>query len=187
MKNLIRRKYDLRYRSDRRGYLYVRLSVFLFFAVICLVLGGTYKEHTQAKEIMVPVFEVLETQTQPEPTATPEPEPTPTDLQAEIKAEIRRVFGEDYDKAMTLLQGKGSGTCAENKHLNPEAINDNTTWGGVGQDIGIFQINTHWQGFNQNSVRFLKNYKINIQVAKQIFDESGGNFSRWTCGREFKI
>jgi len=107
----------------------------------------------------------------------------PKDEKTLIKEEIRTVFGQDYDRAMKLLTDP---RCHENLALDPNAVNDNTTWGGKGQDIGIFQISTYWQGFDNHSVKFLKNYKVNIRIAKQIFDESG-SFKMWTCGKYLKI
>lgn len=95
----------------------------------------------------------------------------------QIKNYISQVFGGQSDKAFTLLS-------CENKSLNPNAVNDNTTWGGVGQDIGVFQINNTWQ---KTQDKFLLNWKINIEIAKQLFDENGGHFSLWTCGRNLGI
>lgn len=106
-----------------------------------------------------------------------------------IEAEIREVFGEYSDKALLLLKGRGDGTCAENRTLNPKAVNDNTEWGGTGQDLGVFQINNYWQGFRHygKSVQFLFDPSINIRVAWRIFVDEGYSFSKWTCGRYYGI
>jgi hypothetical protein len=83
---------------------------------------------------------------------------------------------------MLLLTGD---KCHENKALNPNAVNDNTTWGGVGQDIGVFQINTDWQGVTNKA--FLTDPVINIRIAYNIFVRSGYSFKLWTCGKVYKI
>lgn len=93
-----------------------------------------------------------------------------------IVNEIYNVFGKDAPKAFKLLN-------CENKRLNPNAINDNTVWGGVGRDYSIFQINDTWQRVQP---KFLLNWRVNILVAKQIYDESH-SFKMWTCGKELGI
>ncbi len=100
---------------------------------------------------------------------------------ATIEAYIEYVFGPAFPKAMLLLKGTGGDSCAENRNLDPLAINDNTTWGGVGRDIGVFQINSKWQ---KVQVKFLYNWRINVLIAKQLYDESG-SFKLWSCGRYY--
>ena len=123
-----------------------------------------------------------------EPTPTVEPVLASEDQQKEIEAYIKTVFGKDSDKAMRLLTDR---KCHENMSLDPEAVNRNWIKGETGKysssDWGVFQINDKWQGFNHQSVKFLKNYKVNIEVAKQLFDESGGSFKLWTCGKVLGI
>ena len=103
-----------------------------------------------------------------------------------IKVYIKSVFGPDYNKAIQLLTNPA---CHENGNLNPNAVNHNYGVSGVitSTDWGLFQINDHWQGFNQISDRFLLNYKINTNIAKEIFDENGHTFDRWTCGKALGI
>jgi len=122
-------------------------------------------------------------------TATPSPAPTGSTEHEEIVELIIDVFGEHADKAFLLLQGDGAGTCAENRHLDPDAMNDNTQWGGVGKDWGIFQINDHWQGFRHagKAEQFLTDPELNIRIAWRIFEDNGYSFSRWTCGRVYGI
>lgn len=91
---------------------------------------------------------------------------------------INEVFGKDAPKAFKLLT-----ECGENKALNPLAVNWNNDQYNS-QDFGVFQINNHWQGV---SGRFLKNWKVNIEVAHQIYTESGNNFHLWTGGRKCQI
>lgn len=92
---------------------------------------------------------------------------------------ITEVFGSDAPKAFQLL--RGNGKCSgENGNLDPNAVNDNTTWGGIGQDIGVFQISNKWQGVQD---KFLKNWHINVQIAYQLFIENHKHFNLWTSGR----
>lgn len=98
---------------------------------------------------------------------------------------IKYVFGKDSDKAFLLLKGNGTkDACAENRYLNPKAKNDNTEWGGRGIDWGVFQINDSWQGVNP---KFLLNWKVNIEVAHQLYVENGNSFKLWTCGKVYGI
>lgn len=123
------------------------------------------------------------------PTSTPSPAPGGA-ANEEVRQLIIEVFGEHADKAFLLLQGDGTpGACAENRALNPEAVNDNREWGGVGRDWGVFQINDHWQGFRHEgkAIQFLTDPEINVRVAWRIFEDNGYSFSRWTCGRHYGI
>lgn len=103
--------------------------------------------------------------------------PTPTSGKQQIIDYINTTFGEDAPNAIKVF------TCESG--LNPRAYNDNTSWGGVGHDLGVAQINDHYQGVT--NADFLYNYKINILMAKQIFDKWGHNFHAWTCGRKLGL
>lgn len=93
---------------------------------------------------------------------------------------IKYTFGPDADKAMLLLKGQGEGTCAENRHLNWDVQNYNAD-GSV--DIGVFQVNSYWQKVQP---KFLYNWRVNVLIAKQLFDESG-SFKLWSCGKWYGI
>lgn len=95
----------------------------------------------------------------------------------EIDAEIKRVFGEDYDKAKKVLS-------CENSSLNPDAVNTAGNYPPGSRDIGVFQINEYWQA---TQGKFLFNWKINIQIAHQLFMENGKQFNLWTCGRRLGL
>jgi len=99
-----------------------------------------------------------------------------------IVNEIKLVFGSYSDKAFQLLT---SPVCHENGKLNPQAVNDNTSWGGVGKDYGIFQINDKWQGVSNTN--FLTDWHINIRMAWNIFQRSGYSFKMWSCGKVLHI
>jgi hypothetical protein len=102
----------------------------------------------------------------------------PQSEHSQIVNYITEVFGADAPKAFQLLN-------CENHALNPLAVNDNTTWGGIGQDIGIFQINTVWQGVTNRA--FLYDWRTNIDMAHNIYTRDGSTFKLWTCGRELEI
>ncbi len=104
---------------------------------------------------------------------------------SEVEAYIYKVFGEDgYNKAMLLLKGNGPDTCAENRGLSPEAINDNTTWGGVGRDWSIFQVNDVYHPVTELNLH--TDWKANVRYAKRMYDNDGQTFGkRWTCGKVY--
>lgn len=93
----------------------------------------------------------------------------PTTEQQQIINYIKEVFGSHSTEALKIANCES--------HLNPKAFNDNTTWGGVGRDWGVFQINDTWQGVSNRA--FLTDWKINVLMAKKIFDNRG--WSAWTC------
>lgn len=113
----------------------------------------------------------------PAPVATIQPTEQPK-YDNEIEAYIHEVFGKHAEKAMYLLEG--NGICGENHNLNPNAVNDNTTWGGVGRDCGVFQINDVYHPFTCEQ---LKDYKTNIDYAYRMFKNDNYTFVRWTAGR----
>lgn len=85
---------------------------------------------------------------------------------------IVEVFGDDASDAIIII-----GKC-ENKAFNPKAENWNTngTW-----DAGIFQVNE----IHGYSMEEMKNWKLNIDAAKKIFDASG--WSAWACSEEVGV
>lgn len=124
---------------------------------------------------------------EPVPVNTPVPSPTPFVEPNIPKDYITYVFGEkDAKKAFLLLQGNGEpGGCAENRNLDPKAVNDNRTWGGVGRDVNIFQVNDVFHPVKELNLE--DDWKANIDYAKRMFDRDGGTFSkRWTCGKHYK-
>ena len=104
------------------------------------------------------------------------PKPTPTERE-QIDAYIVEVFGDDADKAFKVL------SCENNAH-NPLAVNTAGNVPAGSRDIGVFQINEHWQ---RTQGKFLFNWKINVEIAHQLFEENGKSFKLWTCGRKFNI
>ena len=99
---------------------------------------------------------------------------------------IREVFGEHADKAFLLLKGDGTkGACAENRNLDPKAVNDNRTWGGVGRDVSIFQVNDVYHPVKELNLE--NDWKANIDYAYRMFKNDNYRFVRWTCGRYYGI
>ncbi len=119
-------------------------------------------------------------------TASPKPLESTTEVQNDTpESYIKEVFGEHSDKAFLLLKGNGEkGSCAENRQLDPKAVNDNRTWGGVGRDVNIFQVNDHYHPVVELNLE--NDWKANIDYAKRMFDHDGETFSkRWTCGKYY--
>ena len=82
---------------------------------------------------------------------------------------IEEVFEEHLVIALAVAQCESG--------LRPSAFNDNTTWGGVGRDHGIFQINDVYHA-NKGDIPNLT-WKQNIRIARKIFDASG--WYAWSC------
>ena len=102
-----------------------------------------------------------------------------------IEDKIRAKFGEHADTALLLLRGKDGG-CSENGGLDPKAINDNVDGS---QDFGVFQLNSHWNGFNKyvRNTQLLLDSDINIGIAYRLFVQNGYSFGVWACGKAYGI
>ena len=155
------------------------ITLFLILMSICFYLfNNWYKK--QSDTIYVYAEEPTET-----PVSSPKPQQEPSD----IKGYIEYIFGEDAPKAFKLLQGEGVGTCAENRNLDQKAYNRNWIEGKPGEywstDWGIFQINDKFHPVEKLNLR--TDWKANIRYAKRMFDNDGGSFKRWTCGRYYNI
>lgn len=102
--------------------------------------------------------------------------PTPTQRQL-IDREIQEVWGKEAGKFNKLLD-------CENYSRDPRITNiNNDEWHS--KDVGIAQINNHWQGVSNES--FLTDYTINIRMAHNIYIRDGHSFKLWTCGRKLGI
>jgi len=156
-----------RNRYNRRPIL---TPIILGVAVICFI-------HTHL--LGQPARQIVHAQTTIRVAAaasTPAATPTPTEHD-QIVGYIKQVFGTDSDKAFELLT---SPTCHENRTLDPDAVNVNADGS---RDYSIFQIDDRWQGVQG---KFLLNWKVNVLIAKQLFDESH-SFKMWTCGQALQI
>jgi len=97
---------------------------------------------------------------------------------------VKEKFGEHADKAFLLLEG--NEVCSgENKTHNPDAINDNTTWGGVGVDRGYWQINSVYHPHVSDWCA--SDIKCSTDYAWRMFENDDYTFVRWTSGRCLNI
>lgn len=98
---------------------------------------------------------------------------------------IKKIFGDHANKAFLLLKGDGIHNCAENRNLDPKAVNDNRVWGGVGRDVSIFQVNDVYHPVKELNLE--NDWKANIDYGWRMFENDGYTFSkRWTCGKFYK-
>jgi len=158
------------------------IAIALLLAILFCVADAQLAKN-QKVEAKTPQSTEVPTET-PKPSEAPkitEIKETPKTQKEEIEAYIREVFGKDADKALLLLKGKGEGTCAENRNLDPNAVNDNTWWGGKGKDWGIFQINDKYHPVYKLNLH--KDWRANVRYAYRMFVNDGYSFRRWTCGR----
>ena len=160
-------------------YFTSRLGIICLIGFLLLVMAGQIKR-TEPRQIIspVPITKAQE---------ITEVLPTPTPVLGEkeqIIQEIVNVFGEHSEKAFLLLLGKDNKSCAENRTLNPKAVNDNTWWGGVGRDCGVFQINDYYHPYTCEE---LKDWKLNINYAWRMFKNNNYQFSRRACGLKYGI
>jgi len=108
-----------------------------------------------------------------EDTSVATPSATPA-LKFDIDAQayVYKVFSKDHERAFEIID-------CESK-WNTNALNDNTTWGGIGQDRGIWQINNV---FHPVSDECAYDYKCSTNYAKRMYDNDNQSFTRWTCGK----
>lgn len=124
-----------------------------------------FQNWMNTEEVIVSASEIV-------PTTTPSPTPTPV-LPTEVHRYIYEKFGEDYEKAVKVVM------CESRFKL--KAFNDNTTWGGVGQDRGIWQINNVYHPVSDACAY---DYKCSTDYAYRMYKNDNKNFNRWTCGRK---
>lgn len=176
-------KYD-----NRNMYFWIGFLVTCFLIIFATKVSLSYAveesvnyiEEQFTQELLIPVINenpVDSVSVKVMPRVEKKEEVEKSSLYEEIDAEIKRVFGEDYDKAKIVLS-------CENSSLNPEAVNTAGNYPEGSRDIGVFQINEYWQA---TQGKFLFNWKINIQIAHQLFMENGRQFNLWTCGRKLGV
>lgn len=106
------------------------------------------------------------------------PSPTTAPIPTDIVGYINYKFGEHSDDAFKVLS-------CENKSLNPNAINDNRTWGGVGVDRGYWQISNYYHPHVSDWCA--SDVKCSTDYAYRMWLNDGESFRRWTCGRNMGI
>lgn len=146
-----------------------------YMAVASLITMGIFLSYTPKDVSVKPQKAVAFTK----PTDTPIPTPffIPQGKEA-IADYIREVFGQYADRAFYLL------TC-ENSNWVTDIENNAGNTPADSYDVGLFQVNTHWQGVYNRA--FLTDYRINTLMAYSIFSRDGYSFHQWTCGRKLGI
>ncbi len=159
-----------------------------FYTALFLTLAFSFFDIYLAKrqEVVEAKVEVKEEAKAEQTTEKPEAEEKkaeqPRTQREEIEAYIREVFGEHAEKAFLLLKGKGEGTCAENRNLDPNAVHTNRDGS---RDFGLFQINSRYHPVYK--LNLYKDWKANVDYAYRMFKNDNYSFKRWTCGRYWKI
>ncbi len=143
---------------------YLNVLAILGFIIIVAVIGVYFKRQ---ENLTARFYNQSHAQAKTIKDLTSEP----TNEKEAIIFYIRKVFGKYSDSALKIAQCES--------HLNPMARNDNTQWGGVGVDRGIFQLNNVYQKIDNPN--FLYDYKTNINMAWVIFKNSNYNWHLWTC------
>ena len=158
----------------KREYTFVLVGLIIMFGIVANMSVPQYQklESVQAKGVSI-----SPTLPSPTPTVTPTPTPEITE-QDKIRAYIIEVFGTHSAKAFRLLS-------CENSTLDPRKTNTYGNTPSTSTDWGVFMINDHWQGVTNKA--FLTDYKINIQMAWNIYSRDGYTFKLWTCGRKLGI
>ncbi len=151
---------------------YLSLTIIAFVVGYIIILGTV--EFTQ--RLFSFVAEAPTKAVAVEKTATESAKLEPTERE-QIDAYIVEVFGEDSDKAFKVL------SCENNAH-NPLAVNTAGNTPAGSRDTGVFQINEYWQ---KTQYKFLLNWKVNVEIAHQLFEENGKSFHLWTCGRKLGV
>ena len=157
----------------------IKLNVLGLTILGCLT-AGTYGMASQDIGGNIE-FEVRASELTPTPTPMPE-------LPTERHAYVYEVFGDDYDKALLVLQGtkdmNGKVICGgENYNLNQNVKPNKNIHpdGSISYDWGVFQINDKFHPVKE--LHLDTDYKANIDYAKRMFDNDGGTFAnRWMAG-----
>jgi len=126
-----------------------------------------------------------------EPATNGEAEASPAVQENKVEEEIKKVFGEQACLAIAIAKCESK---LETDRIGDGHLAFDYNGETLGESIGVFQIRTGGKEKNGNiwsrpkalgmTVEQFKNemkdYKKNIEYAKQIFDRSG-NFGKWTC------
>lgn len=163
-------QYKIRRRSKREDAILLALCVISLGIMIYLAIAGLLNYGAEASYVSPVASSSASLIESPSPTLTPEPSGDVADM-------IRKTFGTHADKAFALLQ-------CENASLNPKAVNTAGNTPAGSRDIGVFQINEFHQGVHS---KFLFDPQTNVQIAWQIYRDSGYSFRMWSCGKRLGI
>lgn len=144
-------------------------NIFIAIMLTTIIAGydiarGNEKLEVKAQEVQV----VIST-----PTSTPEATTKAHTLVFDnpVRQYVYDKFGDDFNRAFDIID-------CESK-WNTKAHNDNTTWGGVGQDRGLWQINNKYHPINDECAY---DYKCATDYAYRMYKNDNYQFNRWTCG-----
>lgn len=162
-------KYQINYTKN----LHYLIAIILFVAFIGWDVNNANKLEVHAQvQLEEENVELRDSTVVSTPQAIYVSEPTPAlEFATEVQAYVYEVFGDDYEKAFEIVN-------CESK-WNEKAFNDNTTWGGIGQDRGIWQINNV---FHPVSDECAYDYKCSTTYAFRMYTNDDQTFRRWTCG-----
>ena len=154
--------------------------------LVLTILVGLYFDSQKPVQLVSPSLEIHKVSAQ-EVTPTPIKEEPKTEKEA-IIAYIHEVFGSDAKEALIVSKCE-SGHRAD--AVGDTALMVNYQGEIVGDSIGVFQIRTGGKDFNRAKANgmtadefraYLKDYKNNVNYAKQIFDRQG--WYPWTCKKD---
>lgn len=163
----------------------IALILIILFYIIKITAKGLYKVKMQLTKLSIVLFVLYSLFSFFQQVAyAPEADASeyhviaqPVTEKDRITNYIHEVFGEDAPLAFKVLS-------CENSAMNPQAVNTAGNVPAGSRDIGVFQINEYWQ---KTQGKFLFNWKINVEIAHQLFEENGKSFRLWTCGRKLNI
>lgn len=117
---------------------------------------------------------------EPTPTIAPVASPTPSTalftVPTDIVGYITYKFGDYAPQALKIVE-------CESK-FKSTAFNDNTQWGGIGQDRGYWQINNVFHPHVSDACA--KDVKCSTDYAFRMWTNDRQSFKRWTCSRIIK-
>lgn len=146
--------------------------VFITAFIIFMLAGSKFRiSHAEANDV---VYKTILSNLIPTPTPIKEVEEKII-LSPGVVETIRWAF---QDKGEKVIQEAIRVAKCESG-LRPDAVNDKNK--NKSRDDGTFQINSV-HGVNP---RFLKDYRVNIMVARKLYDEQG--WTPWVCARKLGI
>lgn len=143
---------------------FVRTGIATLAIMFHLFLGGKYVQNNNTGvDLLSPLPLEVEQVSAEEPEI--KKEVVTLSQEEEIKNYIDEVFGEDAEIAHKVAYCESGN--------NPLAYFDGNSNGTI--DTGYFQINS----VHGYSVNYLMDWKNNVDVAKEVFDDGGWN--QWVC------
>ena len=144
----------------RRKRFWLRIKLFAT-ALIILTACGWYARHDYEKRLDKRLYDGIIYGLTAIEAHEPAPE-IPLTENEQIFQEIENLFGDEAANAkrVACCENQGKPVCS---YLNPKAEGPTDDW-------GIFQIH---RPSHKVPVKYLTNWQINLNIAKQLFDEQG--------------